>query len=310
MGQIIFSLEPVPPFELALTIWALRRRPDNEVDRWDGEIYRRALPLVGQLVEVAVAQLRTPGAPRLQVTVTGARRARGVEASVTAALNRMLGLQACLSEFYRLAATDRRLGRLAERFRGLKPPRFPTLFEALANGIACQQVTLTQGIRLLNRLAATYGAAVKGSDLRAFPQPLDLARLEPENLRRLKFTRQRARALFELSSAIAGRGLDLEALAALDDEAALAQLLQLRGVGRWTAEYALLRGLGRLDVFPSGDSGARNSLRRWLGLDDALDYEGVSRTLDRWRPYAGLIYLHLLLKGLADAEHLTAAPTE
>jgi len=305
LGQIIFSLEPVPPFELALTVWALRRRPDNEVDRWDGEIYRRALPLVGQLVEVAVAQLGTPGAPRLQVTVTGARRARGVEASVTAALNRMLGLQACLSEFYRLAATDRRLERLAERFRGLKPPRFPTLFEALANGIACQQVTLTQGIRLLNRLAATYGAAVKGSDLRAFPQPLDLARLEPENLRQLKFTRQRARALFELSSAIAGRGLDLEALAALDDQAALAQLLQLRGVGRWTAEYALLRGLGRLHVFPGDDVGGRNNLQRWLGLKTPLDYERTRLLLAKWMPYAGLIYFHLLLDGLADAEVLT-----
>jgi DNA-3-methyladenine glycosylase II len=213
----------------------------------------------------------------------------------------MLGLRARLSKFYHLAATDRRLRLLANRFRGLKPPRFPALFEALANGIACQQVTLTQGIRLLNRLAATYGAAINGSDLHAFPQPSDLARLEPEELRRLKFTRQRAAALTELSDAIVERGLDLEGLAALDDEAALARLLQLRGVGRWTAEYALLRGLGRLHVFPGDDVGARNNLQRWLGLKKPLDYEGTRQLLAKWRPYAGFIYFHLLLDGLAEA---------
>jgi hypothetical protein len=45
---------------------------------------------------------------------------------------------------------------------------------------------------------------------------------------------------------------------------------------------------------------------RWLGLDESIDYEGVSRTLDQWRQYAGLIYLHLLLKGLAEAGHFSA----
>jgi DNA-3-methyladenine glycosylase II len=309
LGQIIFSLEPAPPFRLDLTAWALRRRPDNEVDRWDGESYRRALPLNGKFVEVAVTQMGPPNAPRLEVTVTGARRKSGVESSVTAALDRMLGLQARLSKFYHLAATDRRLRLLANRFRGLKPPRLPTLFEALANGIACQQVTLTQGIRLLNRLAATYGAAINGSDLHAFPQPSDLARLEPEELRRLKFTRQRAAALTELSYAIVERGLDLEGLAALDDEAALVRLLQLRGIGRWTAEYALLRGLGRLHVFPGDDVGARNNLQRWLGLKKPLDYEGTRRLLAKWSPYAGFIYFHLLLDGLAEAGVLTLHPS-
>lgn len=61
LGHIIFSLEPAPPFQLELTVWALRRRPDNKVDRWDGECYRRALPLTDQFVEVAVKQMG-PGA--------------------------------------------------------------------------------------------------------------------------------------------------------------------------------------------------------------------------------------------------------
>jgi DNA-3-methyladenine glycosylase II len=76
-------------------------------------------------------------------------------------------------------------------------------------------------------------------------------------------------------------------------------------VGRWTGEYVLLRGLGRLHVFPGEDVGARNNLRRWLGLTGALDYDGVRRVLTPWTPYAGLIYFHLLQDRLAEAGYVS-----
>jgi DNA-3-methyladenine glycosylase II len=82
----------------------------------------------------------------------------------------------------------------------------------------------------------------------------------------------------------------------------VARLCTLRGVGRWTAEYVLLRGLGRLHVFPGDDVGARNNLQRWLGILEPLDYDGVQRVLARWQPFQGLVYLHLLLWGL-QPEH-------
>jgi DNA-3-methyladenine glycosylase II len=310
LESAVFSLKPTPPFRLDLTVWALRRRPDNQVDDWDGETYRRALALDGKLagkvLEVAVVQKGAPAAPRVEARVSGARLTSGVKSAVTEALDRLLGLKVDLSGFYRLAAGDRRLESLAERFRGLKPPRFPTVFEALVNGIACQQVTLTLGIRLLNRLAETYGGAVAGSNLHAFPQPSGLAGLEPERMRSLlKISRQKVRALIELSSAVVEGKLNLEELALLDDETAVARLLELWGVGRWTAEYALLRGLGRLRVFPGDDVGARNNLQRWLHLKKALDYESVRHTLMRWKPYAGMIYFHLLLDRLAEAGMVT-----
>src|SRR5215813_5764721 len=71
-----FLLEPALPFRLDLTVWALRRRPDNHVDDWDGEIYRRALTLDGKVLEVAVAQTGLPDAPRLEVMTHGASLAR------------------------------------------------------------------------------------------------------------------------------------------------------------------------------------------------------------------------------------------
>jgi DNA-3-methyladenine glycosylase II len=303
LDTLTFTLPARPPFRLDLTVWALRRRPDNAVDRWDGSVYRRPLVLQGPPLEVAVIQTAPPARAQLQVSAMGAGLGQGTEPALRTTLCRLLGLQVDLEPFYRLAATDVRLSALAERFRGLKPPRFPTLFEALVNAIACQQITLTFGIRLLNRLAERYGLAssLDQGQAPAFPRPCDLAGVDPDDLRTLGFSRQKARAIVELSQAIAAERLDLDELTSLDDATTVKRLCQLRGVGRWTAEYALLRGLGRLDVFPGDDVGARNNLRRWLGLPDSLDYASVHEAVTPWQSYAGLLYLHLLVDRLTAA---------
>jgi DNA-3-methyladenine glycosylase II len=83
--------------------------------------------------------------------------------------------------------------------------------------------------------------------------------------------------------------------------AAIERLTSLRGVGRWTAEYVLLRGLGRLHVFPGDDVGGHNKLRHLFGIDTPLDYESVHRLVARWHPYAGVVYFHLLLDSLSQA---------
>ncbi len=294
-----FCLEPVPPFRLDLTVWALRRRAENRVDSWDGRHYRRLLVINGRPRAATVIQTGSPNAPRLEVRVDGPDLSERDIPAVDHLLTRVLGLNLDLADFYRLAAADPALAPPADRFRGLKPPRFPTVFEAVVNAVACQQISLNFGIRLLNRLAEAFGPAleVAGQLLRGFPTPEDLAGRQVDELRVLGFSRQKARAVYKLAGAVAG-GLDLEGLAEVDGETAAARLRRLRGVGRWTAEYVLLRGLGRLDVFPGDDVGARNNLRRWLGLGEPLDYARTKALVDRWQPYAGLVYFHLLLEWL------------
>ncbi len=294
----------MPPFRLDLTVWALRRRPHNAVDDWDGRTYRRVLALGRTPVEIAVEQSGPPDAPSLRVTVTGRRLAPDAKPLVAEALTRLLGTRTDLTPFYRFVRRDGRLRALVRQFYGFKPPRFPSLFEALVNGFACQQVSLTVGIELLNRLARAHGQAVRRGGTPAFPRPEGLARLRRGALRPLGFTRQKSRAVIELARAVAAGRLDLGRLEPLGDGAAVARLCKLRGVGRWTAELVLLRGLGRLHIFPGDDVGTRNRLRHWLGRSRPIDYDGVHRVLAPWAPYAGLIYFHLLLDGLAEAGQL------
>jgi DNA-3-methyladenine glycosylase II len=308
MRRNTFFLEPAAPFRLDLTVWTLRRRPHNIIDRWDGETYRRTLTLAGTPIEVAVIQTGPPETPRIRVTVHGSPLRSEGKQFVTAALERLLGLRTDLTAFYRLASLDTELGSLAQRFRGMKPPRFLSVFEGVVNAIANQQVTLTVGILLLGRLSEGHGLAVvgEGGSAHAFPRPEDLASLAPDALRQLGFSRQKGRAMIELAQNSDDEHSHLERLTALPDEEVVASLCRLRGVGRWSAEYVLLRTLGRLHVFPGDDVGARNNLQRWLSLAKPLDYAEVGHVLARWQPYQGLIYFHLLLNGLADAGHLQA----
>ena len=305
MERRTFSIHVRPPFRLDLTVWALRRRPDNAVDAWDGRTYRRTLMLGREPIELNAVQAGTAAEPRLEVMVAGARVDRHTERLARSSLARLLGLEIDLSAFYRLADGDRLLQALAARFRGLKPPRFPDLFECIVNAIACQQLTLTVGIRLLNRLAEAHGTRPDHGEQHAFPTPAQLATVSPESLRGLGFSGAKARSIIELAEAIETGTLDAVAIEQLTDDDALADLRRLRGVGRWSAEYALLRGLGRLHVFPGDDVGARNNLARWLDRRGPLDYDGVQAAVRHWQPFAGLVYFHLLLANLVEHGTLT-----
>jgi DNA-3-methyladenine glycosylase II len=300
----------LPPFRLDLTVWALRRRPDNAIDTWDGRTYRRALEIDGATVELATVQAGSSLAPRVRVTLTGVRVDQRTEEHARAALTALLGLECDLSPFYRLAEGDPLLRTLAARFRGVKPPRFPTLFECLVNAIACQQLTLTFGIRLLNRLVEAHGATAANVSLYAFPAPTRLNSLAPETLMQLGFSHAKARSIIELAAAISAGTFTPTMIETLDDREAVQVLLRLRGVGRWTAEYALLRGLGRLNVFPGDDVGARNNLARWLDHRAPFDYAGVQAAVHHLQPYAGLAYFHLLLANLAEHGTLTGSSSD
>jgi len=297
-----FVLEPIPPFRLDLTVWTLRRRPDNIIDRWDGQTYRRVLVKDGDPFEIAVTQSDQAGIPRLRVSIMGEVAISDVKAYAIAAVERLLGIHVDLMEFYRFCENDEVLGSLANKFRGSKPPRFPTYFETLVNAIACQQLTLTVGIHLLNRLTEACGLAIETVDglSHAFPGPQQLANMDIEQLREMGFSYRKAHYLTGLARAVIEKQFNLAEIERLDDQKAVNRLCSLKGVGRWTAEYFLLRGLGRTHIFPGDDVGARNHLQRWLRLSEPMNYDKVHKVLRRWDTFGGLIYFHLLLKSLTE----------
>jgi DNA-3-methyladenine glycosylase II len=310
VAELTFTLRPRPPFRLDLTVWALRRRAHNVVDRFDDGVWRRVLVIGKSPAGVAVRQTRTGSRPEIEVRISAARP-QAVKAEVAALVTKMLGLERDLSDFYRMARGDARLRELAERLRGMKPVRYATVFEGFANAVACQLVSLSAGMHVLNRITEACGTsgAVDGvaAPMRSFPAAAVIARSNPDALRALGLSRQKGEYLIGLARlALDPRDRDFGSLERLGDDDAIARLLQIRGVGRWTAEYVMLRGFGRINIFPGDDVGGRNKLFEWLGASGAPTYDGVAAMLERWHPYGGLIYLHLIVNAVADAGYLAA----
>ena len=293
-----------PPFRLDLTVWALRRRDKNAIDRWNGEQYERIAVVGNKPVRLMVTQQLDGGTPTLNLIVESRRQlgGRALE-EVEHIVRQTLGLATDLGPFYALADSQTFLKPLVERFLGVKPPRFPSLFEGLVNAVACQQVTLDLGITLLNRLSERFGMRVadRGVSRYSFPSATALVHGSEESIKELGFSRQKARAIKELALHAGDGTLDLGSLEGVSNEGAVAYMSNIRGIGRWSAEYVLLRGLGRLDTFPGDDIGAQNNLRRLFHLDDRPSYEEIRRLTSAWHPYEGMVYFHLLLEKLRGA---------
>jgi len=207
-------VRPVPPFRLDLTVWALRRRARNAIDRWDGTTYRRIVVIGGRATEIAVRQVGASAESRLIVTTVPPPRTPSGRKRIRLIVECLLGPGIDLAAWYRLAGRDPRLRVLAERFRGVKPPRFPSVFEALVNAFVCQQLSLEVGLELLNRLSAVCGVrrgrATDGHY--GFPSPRVVALAQPAKYQAIGFSRQKVRALLTLAGAIERGDVDLGTL--------------------------------------------------------------------------------------------------
>ena len=299
-----FYLRPTRPFRLDLTVWALRRMPHNETDRWDGSMYTRVLALDRSIVKLEVSQ---PDERRIRINVHASRPESPLGQRIVPLIEKMLGIRIDLRPFYRFAKTNEHVAGLANDFLGFKPPRFPSVYEAVINAVACQQISLNVAIALLNRTTRTWGRRwpALGQDLHAFPLPEDLAGATVLNLRELGFSASKARAVIAVSQEVVKAGIDLERLARKTDTEVIAVLTGIPGVGPWSAEYVMLRGLGRTHIFPGDDSGARRSLQLLLDLKQRPDAAQIAALTRTWHPHAGLLYFHFLLNKLRNKAYLS-----
>jgi DNA-3-methyladenine glycosylase II len=301
MVRATFVLATTTPFRLDLTVWALRRRKNNAVDSWDGVQYRRIVVTDNVPVRLTVVPDSAGVEPALLVTLESATQLSGrVEDEARRLVGKILGLAVDLQPFYDRARGNAAVGSLVECFLGVRPPRFPTIFEGLVNAIACQQVTLDLGISLLNRLSERFGAAFVGDDVvqHAFPTPPDIAGAPEEAIKELGFSHQKTRAIHELAAQVADNHAKFADLDDMTNAEAVEFMSAIRGIGRWSAEYVLLRGLGRLDTFPGDDVGAQNNLQRLFSLPRRPTYDDIRQLTSSWHPYEGMVYFHLLLDKL------------
>ena len=287
-----YEVDVAAPYRLDLTVTVLRRLSTNIVDVLTPQgQYVRALAGLRAPVVVRVAQTR-PDA--LAVTIEGAA-AEHVPA--LASVRRMLGVDRELSHFDRAAKGIPWLRPLAIRMRGVKPPRYPTVWEACVNAIVFQQVSLVAASSILRRMIMALGAPIERDDiaLRAFPSVESFQGTSDDVLRSAGLSANKLGALRRVADALLSGALDEASLEERASPDAAALLGRIKGIGPWTATVILLRGLGRLDVFPMNDTSVAANLAFVAATAAPID---VDRVLASLGPQRGMLYYHLLLARL------------
>jgi 3-methyladenine DNA glycosylase/8-oxoguanine DNA glycosylase len=295
------SLPTRAPFHFEATARVLQRRPSNLVDVWNDGRYFRTLALGDSLTLVEVENHGTIDAPDVRYYV----RSGDTSAAVTATLRRILGLDVDPAVLQQLARTDVSLGPAVHALRGMRPPRFTSLFESFLNVIPFQQLSLGAGVAIVVRLTQAFGGQIEYCERRYYASPSAhmIAAVRLDRLRACGLSVKKSTTLRNLARKIDLGEIREEEIAAMSTREALRTLTALPGIGPWSAALILLRGLGRLDVFPPGDTGAARGLGALLQLDRLTP---LDRVVERFGEHRGYLYFcglgaSLLARGLIHA---------
>ena len=188
-----------------------------------------------------------------------------------------------------LAESDPTLGELIARVGafGLRPQPTQSLFAAIARAIVYQQLSGTAAATILGRVKAIYAP-------KRFPTPRDILATPPERLRAAGLSTAKTAALRDLAERCLDRTVPaLSRVRLMDDEAIIERLIQVRGVGRWTAEMLLMFRLGRADVLPVSDLGIRKGFALTFGSRTLPAAVTIARRAERWRPYRSVACWYL-----------------
>ena len=268
------------PLDMAGSLSFLSRNGDDYLDRWDGERWVRTLATGSRNIPFSCHPQGTPDEPRLEVRVADSRDLAAVqEAANLSFLSAGRGFKALLKR-------DPVLARLNRKFPGIRQVRQFDLFYGLLRAISAQQINLRWAATLRRRLAEAYGEKLRvGDDFVYSLRPEVVAAVRVQDLRALQFSTHKAESVLAVAEALASHKLVLEDLAEMEDADAMKALVALRGIGTWSAEWILVRCLGRARVV-AGDLGVKKAVAiAYLGKETAGEDE-VRQAVAHWGTHA------------------------
>lgn len=294
-----FSIRPEGPFNFDLNLQRYRLFGEDAAHIYVDDVYYHAFEIIGRLWVCAVRGGGSSGDPVLHVRLFGGRAQAPHRAAVEAELRWSLSLDVDLAPFYRWAQRDHTLAALTTRCYGLRPLRAPTVFEALITAITAQQVNLTFATTTRSRLIRGYGKSLtlNGKTFYAFPTPEALADAPLQELREMQFSWRKAEYIVNLARLVAIGELTLHEFPRLTNPEVIERITQIRGLGRWTADWVLARGLGRGDVIAAGDLGVRKAVGRFYFGGQIPSVEEVREFAAQWGIFQNYT-VHYLLAGL------------
>lgn len=260
-----------------------------------------------ELPDASLALLQLSQKGEQLVVETNKQVAVEMQQWLKAYVSNWFDLRRDLSTFYKQMEQDALLAPLCVRYEGLRIVQIPDLFEALCWAIIGQQINLTFAYKLRLRLVELYGESeeIEGQALYTFPNPVRIAGIQPEDLRPYQFSQRKAEYIIGIAQAIIEGRLDQQQLATQSFEEAHRNLVNLRGVGNWTANYVLMKTYGHCQAFPIEDVGLHNGIKLLWEHDRKPTLEELkvlAKSWEGWEAYATFYIWHHLMKWEREAK--------
>ncbi|WP_243338181.1 DNA-3-methyladenine glycosylase 2 [Anaeromyxobacter soli] len=291
-SSLVLRLDFRPPLDWEALLGFLAARCTARVEQVEGGAYRRTVRLGGRSGWVSVT--RDPGRPALRAEVS--LSLAGALMPLVARLRGLFDLDARPDAVATWLRRDPVFARSVRRREGLRVPGAFDGFDAAVRVVVGQQVSVAAATTVAGRLAAALGEPVEtpfpGLD-RLAPTPEAVAAAGIDRIAGVGMPGARARTILALAEAVAGGGLALHRGA--DVEAVRSGLLELPGVGPWTAEVIAMRAAGDPDAFPAADLGVLRALGTASARVAEVRAEG-------WRPWRAYAVMHLWTPATKGAE--------
>ncbi len=201
-----------------------------------------------------------------------------------------------LGPFYELLAKEKDLAYMVKEYHGLRLIGIPDLFESLCWSIIGQQINLTFAYKCKRALVEKYSykETYQGKDYYLFPEPAILANVTVEELRTIQFSRQKSEYIIGIAKLFADNKISKANILALKEEEAIEkELIKIRGVGAWTANYAMMKCLKCPNALTYGDVGLYNALHAIKGFSKRPSKEQLDDFFEPFEGWKAYLVLYL-----------------
>ena len=281
---------PVPKeFSYAMNYQFLERSPRELLHRVENGTVSKLLKVGDEKVLFSIHE----GDQKLIVNFRNGAPSSLARNAVKNYVREWFDLETDLKPFYRFASTDKLLKPLVEKYYGYRIMGQPDLFESIVWAVLGQQINLQFAYTLKQRFVEHFGERLFFHDQSwfLFPDAKLVAGLKDEMLLPLQFSRQKSRYTIGIAEVFATGQLTKEKLRGLPLQEAKEHLMKIKGIGNWTANYALMKTFRYPDAFPLEDAGVHNAIKNLKKMDRKPTLDEVRKLFKKykgWEAYATL----------------------
>lgn len=279
------------PFSFSLSLDFLKRSPRELLHNVTDDGVAKALR-VGN--ETVVFEVR-PRDAALEVIFLTNTPAKEIQDAVALYIREWFDLETDLTGFYAVAQKDKLLKNIVDRYYGYRIIGQPDLFESLIWAVLGQQINLGFAYTLKQRFVQAFGQrlALGNTEYFIFPAPETVSVITSDQLMPLQFSSQKSRYTIGIAEAFANGTLSKAKLVGLPLEDARHHLMKIKGIGNWTANYALMKTFRYPDAFPVEDAGLHNAIKNLMKLERKPTVEEVKKLFRKYRGWEAYATLYL-----------------